>query len=519
MRRWWVLPCAVAVVVAACGSTVPASRRQAALRQQSGEAGLSGGAVEGGVGGGASVDGVAAPGAVAGPGGGAGGRAGARARAAGATAGQGSVGVAPGVSAAPGITDTTITVGMVVAVNSGAANAALGAGGIDAGDPRRNAEVMINEMNARGGIAGRKIVPVFHDFDTTSAETSESQYQAACENFTQDHKVFAALSGGTESFIQCLTRAGVVIIEDNVATSDAALFRKYPTYFELNMNLDRIATLEVQALQAQNYFSGWNSSSGQPGPAPVKVGIVTVDTPQFAHAVDDVLVPALRRLGFGPTPDNIVRVADVRRQQEVGAVAPAVSSAVLRFRSSGVTHVLIFEHNAIATLLFTNNADSQGYRPRYGVTTGNGVQALLDQGAYPRGQLNGIVGIGWFPSIDITPAENPDDGPYSNESRRRCIDLYKRNGVSYDNANAWTVALTTCNSFNLLKLAMESAPAPTRDGFVASMNALGRRFESAITFAIRFDADHHDGAAAYRHWAYIRDCGCMRYTSGDFPVP
>ena len=423
------------------------------------------------------------------------------------------------MSAAPGLTDTTVTVGIVYAVNAGAANAALGAGGVDAGDPRRNAEIVINDMNERGGVAGRKIIPVFHPFDTTSAESADSQFQAACANFTQDHKVFAVTTGGTETFLQCLTKAGVVVIEENVATSDAAMFRKYPYYFEMNMHLDRIASIQVAALQAQGYFSGWNSAAGQPGPGAPKIGIITIDTPQFRHAVNDVLVPSLRRLGHAPTPDNIVYVPYVYRQQDAAGVAPPVSSAVLRFRSSGVTHLLIFDANAIATLLFANNADSQGYRPRWGVNTGNGLQVLLDSGSFPRGQLNGTVGIGWWPNIDISPAENPDNGPYSNDARRRCIDLYTRNGVTYDNANAATVALSACNTFNLFKLAMESAPTLTRDGFVASMNAMGTRFESASLLASRFDADHHDGAAAYRHWAYNAGCGCMRYTGGNLPVP
>ena len=517
---WRALVCAIALLSTACGSTVPESQRQAALRQRgTGEAGLSGRVVDGGV---ASEGVVAGDGATAGaaaPGAQGGRVSGGGARAGGTSGGGRATAVAPGVSAAPGLTDSTINVGVLIAVNSQAANAALGAGGISTGDSKRNAEILVNEINARGGVAGRKLVPVFGEFDTTSATPTEAQYQAICDGWTQDSKVFVAMAGGTESFLKCLTERGVLIVEDNVASSDAAIFRKYPSYFELNMNLDRIAALTVEGLRAQNYFSGWNNTAGQPGPGAAKVGIVTVDTPQFRHAVDDVLVPALRRINLAPEANNIVRVQDVKRQQEAGAVAPAVSSAVLRFRSSGVTHVLIFESNGIATLLFANNSDSQGYRPRYGVTSGNGLQVLIDAGAYPRGQLNGSLGIGWLPGLDITPAENPDDGPFSNDARRRCIELYRKNGVNYDNANAWMVALTACNSFNLFKMGLEAAPSPTRDGFISAMNGLGRRFESATTFAVRFDADHHDGTAAYRHWGYVPACGCMRYSGGNLPVP
>jgi hypothetical protein len=191
---------------------------------------------------------------------------------------------------------------------------------------------------------------------------------------------------------------------------------------------------------------------------------------------------------------------------------------VLKFHSSGVTHVLVFEEDGVLSLLFGNNADSQGYRPRHGVNSQNGTQALVDSGAYPRGQLPGTVGIGWFPGIDITPAENTNGGPYSNDTRRRCIALYHAAGVDYEEANAAAIALGTCTQFWWLREVMSKVTVFNRDGVLAAAHRSGP-FESASgQFVLRIDADHHDGVGAVRHLAYKPECGCMRYTSGNIAV-
>jgi hypothetical protein len=126
-----------------------------------------------------------------------------------------------------------------------------------------------------------------------------------------------------------------------------------------------------------------------------------------------------------------------------------------------------------------------------------------------------MVGIGWFPGIDIATAENTDDGPYSNAARKRCIALYKAAGVAYDNANASAIALGTCTQFWWLREVMSKVTVFNRDGVLAAAHRSGP-FESASgQFVLRIDAEHHDGVGAVRHWAYRPECGCMRYTSGN----
>lgn len=507
---------AAVLLAGACGSTVPdAAQRRVAQGGLDAETALdaSGNPLLDGAGGG--VDGTTASG-------GAGGRTGGGASGAGGRAGGNVAATAGGGTAlGPGITDKEIRIGAGYAVNAGAANAAFGAGGIDQGDDKRNTQIVVDDINARGGIAGRKVVIEWYELDATSTETTDAQYQRVCESLTGDRKVFAVMGGDNDTFLRCLHNAKVVAVNHNLTISDTARYRRFPYYFELSaLNLDRVASVQVAELQAQGYFNGgWNTRTGTPAPGKPKVGIFTYDLPGFNHAVDSVLVPALARLGLKPEPGNIVRAPYPQNAADVSGATASASNAVLKFNTSGVTHTLVFDEDGVLSLLFANNAESQNYRPRHGVNSQNGTQALVDVGAYPRGQLPGMVGIGWFPGIDITPAENTDDGPYSNDSRRRCIALYKAAGVSYEGANAAVIALGTCTQFWWLREVMSKVTVFNRDGVLAAAHRMGSSFESASgQFVLRIDADHHDGVGAVRHWAYRPECGCMRYTSGNIAV-
>jgi hypothetical protein len=313
----------------------------------------------------------------------------------------------------------------------------------------------------------------------------------------------------------------VVALTTNLTQSDADVFRQFPYYYELNtLNLSRMAAAEVAGLQAQGYFSGWDSAAGRPGPGKPKVGIIYEDQPSFIRAVNDVVVPALARAGYAPDPANVVRVPRVERTTDEGAIGAAISNAVLRFRSAGVEHVMIVESSGVDSLLFGNNADSQQYHPRYGVNSQNGLQALADSGSYPKSQLPGAVGIGWLPSLDITPSQNPDNGPYSNAARQRCLNLYKAHGVTFTDTNAKAIGMNDCNDMWFFEMAGNKVNGPlNRDGFLAAVNSVGSSYPAIDGFGTNFSPTQHDGAAAIRYWAYVPNCQCMQYTSGNIPAP
>jgi hypothetical protein len=521
--RWTVLALIGMLVLAACGSTVQGAARRQLEGGRSGDVSLGSDAGADG----ATGDAAAADAGGASGGGATGSAAGGRSATNSGRAGGGAGGLAGNASggssgaSGPGVTDSTINVGIIYAVNAGAANAAIGGTGISQGDEKRNHDVLINDLNAHGGVAGRKVVPVYAELDATSPATLDSQYQAACDTLTQDHKVFVMFAGQSETLIQCAHNRGVVAATTNLTEADSDTFRRFPYYYELNgLNLGRMSAAEVAGLQAQGYFSGWDASLSRPGAGKAKVGVITTDQPSFVRAVNGALVPALAKAGYAPDPANVVRVPRVERTTDIGAIGAAISNAVLRFRSNGVDHVIIIETSGVLSLLFANNADSQRYYPRYGLNSQNGVQALADGGGYPKSQLAGAVGVGWLPSLDITPSENTDDGPYATDARKRCMALYKAHGVTFSDTNARGIGMNNCNDVSFFAMVANSIKGPlNRDTFRAAVERVGPTFQSVDTFATNFSPTQHDGAAAVRYWAYNTSCSCMRYTSGNIPVP
>jgi hypothetical protein len=516
----------VAALAAACGTTVPAAQRQQAGPQAAAagptrEQGLDApvGATDPTLG----LDGASGTGA-SGTASAGGSRGTTNTRAGGSSgsgAGSGETGSGGSTANGPGVTDTEIFIGIGITKNAGAANAAIGAAGITTGDEEAEFKALIDDINANGGLAGRKVVGVEHPFDTASTKPIDTIYQEACDDWTQDHKIFIAMTGTQEVMLQCLHERGVFAVEDNLTLSDEATFRRFPYYVEVgSLNLDRAAAAEVPALKAQGWFSGWNAATGQPGGGKAKVGVLTYDRPAFAHAADEVLVPALAALGYGPDAADVVKVTNPQSTQDTGAVAAAVSGAVLKFRSDKVSHVIILDASAVLTLLFLNNAESQHYRPRYGFTSQNGPQALLDPGNIPQAQLIGSKGIGWIPSIDITPSRNPPNGPYSNDARRACLALMSKHGITFSDANAESIAYAHCNEFWLIRDAfkrMGDGPI-TRDALLRAVESFGTSFQAANGFETRFGPGRHDGAGAARYYAYDGGCGCMTYTSANVRV-
>jgi hypothetical protein len=523
-RGWRIALPALALLAAACGTTVPqASKRLTQGGQQIAAGGVN---EQGGVA--TDANGNPLPAGSTGAIGGSGGsnafgtRSGSDAAAGAGAPGSGgsSARAAAGGSGSnvPGVTATTMNIGLLYTTNGQAANAALGAGGVTQGDERANYQILIDDINAHGGVAGRKLVPVFHALDATAADTTDAKFQAACDDLTQDHKVFAVFAGGTETFQQCLQNRGVISVEDNLTTSDTSTYQRFPYYFEIgSMNLDRIAAAEVPALQAQGYFAPWDAAAGKAAAVgKAKVGVITFDLPAFAHAIDQVMVPALTKAGYAPDAADVVKVPPPQQNSDLGATSAAVSGAVLKFRSDGVEHVIPYDANGLMTLLFMTNANSQHYYPRYGTNTQNGNQALADAGALPKEQLVGSMGIGWLPGLDITPAENTDDGPFSNDARRRCLALMKAHGQTYTDANAESIALGACNTFSWFREAMNGGGTNiSRDTFLVGANKIASSWQSTSVFGTFFGPNRHDGVNAFRYWAYQDSCSCMHYTSGN----
>jgi hypothetical protein len=408
-------------------------------------------------------------------------------------------------------------------VNSQAAAAALGAsgGGVGGGNGRTQWEILLKDLNDHGGILGRKLVPVFHVDDSTDGQSVDQHEQVACADWTQDHKVFAAVAqeaSPSETLSNCLSKAGVVQLYEDVTRADAETFRRYPYYLETGtLRMDRVAALWPQALASQGYFSGWDTTTGKPGTLPGKVGIISFDDRTTVNSVERQLKPALSAAGH-PAADW-VRIQYPTSEADNANAISAIEGAELKFASEGITHVLPFDaQGAGIGAFFAQGADSQKYYPRYGLNTGNGAQTLVDAGVWPKTQLSGALGYGWVPLLDLRLGDNPDNGPLSNAARRYCVELMAKRGEDVSTAIVKRQVIGKCDALRFLKQTLELAGGVNRDAVLAGANRLGTGFVSGMTFATRFDAAHHDGAAAARNFAYTPSCECFRYTGTTRPI-
>ena len=114
-------------------------------------------------------------------------------------------------------------------------------------------------MNDSGGLAGRKIVPVVADTDTATARW-ETDYQAACATFTEDHHVSAVLGYSfamIESFESCLTKAGVSHLSGGYAIGDEKTLDDYPALVATtNPTVDRRYLVQLDgAVNARSFSS------------------------------------------------------------------------------------------------------------------------------------------------------------------------------------------------------------------------------------------------------------------------
>lgn len=411
--------------------------------------------------------------------------------------------------AAPGVTPTTIRFGAAYSTDTGEANRALGAENLDPGDARRYYDAIVREVNASGGVAGRKLVPSYFEARATSAESADSQTQAACEKWTKDDPVFVIFGATSEIARSCAEKAGMVALSSSATNSVRATFERYPHYIEVSsISLDRAARATVEGLAKTDYFGG----------KPV-IGIVAWDDPNYRAAVEQALIPALKQRGFTPETPAYVKVAE--SNAGLGDSSAGASNAVLRFRSAGVTHVLIVDGPAGVfigtglTVLFIRAAGSQSYYPRYGFNDSNNPEAGRQAGLWSADDVRGSRAVTWNNVLDES-----DDGARPNMRRKACLDVMRRAGISVTNVNARSTALRACDWVWFLRATLGAAPAPvSRAAVVQAAGGLGTAYQSPLVYGTRFTPTQRDGVGKLRLMKLDDGCGCFTYISPPYPAP
>lgn len=430
-----------------------------------------------------------------------------------------------GAPAAPvGVTATAINVGIPYNPSANQQLASLGFSALAGGDVKQYFSIVINDQNKHGGILGHQINPIYDTISNDPNKTQAQGDQEECSYFTEDHKVYATFLAGTDDTSRrCLTNGHVsVMLTENLTTSTAAVFQRYPNYIEMStLDYDHTADPWVASLVRQHYFDGWDPTTGAAVKGkPAKIGIITSDEPGIRRSTQQSLLPALARAGHPVDPDLVAYITFPQTTNDDATAINDVQNAELKFFQSGVTHVIINDYAAGFTAFFTRDADSQHYHPRYGLSSQSGAQTLYSSGVIPKGQLNGAIGLGWDPALDLQASDNPDNGPYSNDTRRACLALFQKNGVTFGGSpTAEAQALAICDMVWGLRAILTAAGAPlTTNTYAVGVQRVGRSFTAATTLGSFLTPDHRAAVGAAADWSYASSCDCMRYVSRPYQV-
>lgn len=394
-----------------------------------------------------------------------------------------------------------VTIGFVNTKVGNAGNAGLEVGQTYSTDQVFRA--LVNAMNARGGLVGRKILPVTAESDTASADWN-TQFQAACDTFTRDNEVSAVVGyvfGFFDGFESCLAKAGVVHLNGAYTVGDEQDLRRYPTLFATStLTADRRYLLQAAAAVRE----GWLTRES-------KLGLLLDECANDQRAVKNTLEPYLKAQG--------ITVADRRTFScaggagDVGPAASQVQAAVLAFRQRGVDRVFV---EGIPTVLFAQTAESQGYRPGYLVTSTSPGSALEPN--MPQEQAKNVHGYGWLPEVDVSLSKQPP----KTAPQKRCLELLASQQVRPTQYNDFLNAYTACDGLFLYERALQLTNGSAATGsVVAALGSLGTSYPGVGVYGGKtsISRDRRSLPTTYRPWAFSAGCSCFDYTGGELPLP
>ncbi len=435
------------------------------------------------------------------PGGSTGGAQGGGPGAAQGPAGGSGAGAASAGAVGPGVTAKTIALGIPYCGDCAAGNAALGAGGEDPGDTRRYFQAALDEVNSRGGVLGRKLVPVFHEI--SAADNIDASAQAACETFTKDNKVLVMYFRGELAY-ECAKKAGILVAGGG---GTGPTYEKYPNLFSpAGIRLERLFEVTVKSMVK----AGWQKPDATWPTG--KIGLITWDDNDYRFAMKNGYLKGMAAAGL--KDEDVRYIAVPQNANALADASAAISNAVLAFRQKGIDHVFIGDGaagifaGAGLTLLFLQNAKSQNYYPRYGFNSNNAP----DFESHPQDQLVGMLAIDSFD----TAASN-DEGIALNPVRERCFNVMKKKGLRVGQSQTQAVAINACETAWFPEAVLKRATGGTTlPSMIAAAESLGTSYRSPFSYGNRIGRGQHDGVSLFRSLRFDEACECIKYTSKPF---
>ena len=272
-----------------------------------------------------------------------------------------------------GVTSEAIKIGVVI-IN-------VEIFGRDNGDVEAKWQAVIDDVNANGGVLGRRLEPVIVRY----SPLGDAETEAACVQLTQDEQVFAAM-GPLLTNLTCFTDVNDTIFVNTFGVSQEEFDRSKAVAIGPGALPARSAAISVEALVAAGALDG-----------PVGVH-AAADT----GSERDFFVDALRAAGV----DVVSETASTVAGGDVAASEAEMQAFSQRWQADGAETILAVGIgsglNVIAGL------DRSPYRPAVVITNSSDLDPELyrDLG-YTTDALEGAVAIGSLGFEDLALAGEP----------------------------------------------------------------------------------------------------------------
>ena len=364
----------------------------------------------------------------------------------------------------------------------------------------REFQALIEDVNKSGGIHGRPIEARGYRF-TIAEQADEPRLVERCVEITEDYKPAYVIDThimGFASTQQCFAQHGAVLITLGSTLTEKVVRELHPYVVTTDATVDRMFTALVPKLQEVGYLTN------------ARIGVLLDNTPSSEGPYRAILEPALTRAGAKP-----VAVARATHTDQGG-----IQNAVLRFRSQNVSHVLIIG-SVLHFVGFSNAAEAQGYRPRYGFSdyfTAASSSASLGNVDQLRNAVavlscNSLACIVENASRSSADVETPYDRAAITPGFRRCLDTLSRvRGTDYyrpAEAGSSSSVVWICDHFLLwLDAARAADPRLQPAQFAAAVRAIGTRFESPRIYATDFGDGRQAAATHFAAGVFDGQCRC-----------
>ena len=382
-----------------------------------------------------------------------------------------------------GVTETTIKLGLLV-LQVGQVEAIGFAVGASVEEQRAAWKAFVDEVNRNGGILGRKVEPVYAQYDALDADTR----LAACEALAVDGQVFAVLDGAGTFFGPaqlCVTdqHQTPLIQVGATGTPDEYIDRSGGRLFSLYMRGSRMMRTWAAELDRQRLLEGRT------------IGLVGDERSQ---ATLDLLVDELTRHGYEITHRT-------NFSEDTGTAVSQVPVEVQQMRSKGVDTVLL-AGNVVAETQFVQAADSQGWRPRW-------LASDWSNNSQDAAHQNQPAAFDGALAITVRRSGEHLVGRPEPPVERRCRELYERSTGQRLERGAINTSLYTlmCSTFDIFVAgATNAGPDLTRRSLTSGIEAIGGPFAINNMGDGSFGPGKHDAGLQIRTNRWTADCKCWK---------